>query len=168
MFIYNDVSKFDSKWSDIIEFVKVVRTTKKKSKVSVDTSFYISTKQLSAEEYYDGIRGHWSIENSLHYVKDVTFEEDFSKVKVKNSVINKAIILDLVLNIFHKFNYQNMAQAVRLSTGDFELFKQFLEWNSRGMEAKPGNMLLMHAMGPNVAGVIGSAVAAGVLLSIFK
>ena len=40
--------------------------------------------------------------------------------------------------------------------------------NKVGMEAKPGNILLMHAMGPNVAGVIGSAVAAGVLLSIFK
>jgi oxaloacetate decarboxylase beta subunit len=40
--------------------------------------------------------------------------------------------------------------------------------NKVGMESKPGNMLLMHAMGPNVAGVIGSAVAAGVLLSIFK
>ena len=37
-----------------------------------------------------------------------------------------------------------------------------------GSEARPGNILLMHAMGPNVAGVIGSAVAAGVLLSIFK
>ncbi len=37
-----------------------------------------------------------------------------------------------------------------------------------GSDAKPGNILLMHAMGPNVAGVIGSAVAAGVLLSIFK
>ncbi|MDQ7085729.1 MAG: sodium ion-translocating decarboxylase subunit beta [Sulfurovum sp.] len=37
-----------------------------------------------------------------------------------------------------------------------------------GSEARPGNVLLMHAMGPNVAGVIGSAVAAGVLLSIFK
>jgi oxaloacetate decarboxylase beta subunit len=37
-----------------------------------------------------------------------------------------------------------------------------------GAEEKPGNILLMHAMGPNVAGVIGSAVAAGVLLSIFK
>jgi oxaloacetate decarboxylase beta subunit len=35
-----------------------------------------------------------------------------------------------------------------------------------GQEANPGNFLLMHAMGPNVAGVIGSAVAAGVLLSI--
>jgi len=37
-----------------------------------------------------------------------------------------------------------------------------------GSEEKPGNVLLMHAMGPNVAGVIGSAVAAGVLLSIFN
>jgi len=36
-----------------------------------------------------------------------------------------------------------------------------------GQEENPGNYLLMHAMGPNVAGVIGSAVAAGVLLSIF-
>ena len=36
-----------------------------------------------------------------------------------------------------------------------------------GSEENPTNFLLMHAMGPNVAGVIGSAVAAGVLLSIF-
>lgn len=37
-----------------------------------------------------------------------------------------------------------------------------------GKEANPNNYLLMHAMGPNVAGVIGSAVAAGILLSIFS
>ena len=36
-----------------------------------------------------------------------------------------------------------------------------------GIKANPNNYLLMHAMGPNVAGVIGSAVAAGVLLSFF-
>ena len=40
--------------------------------------------------------------------------------------------------------------------------------NKVGMEYDRTNMLLMHAMGPNVAGVIGSAVAAGVLLSLFK
>ncbi len=39
--------------------------------------------------------------------------------------------------------------------------------NVEGLKAKPGNYLLMHAMGPNVAGVIGSAIAAGVLLSLF-
>ena len=36
-----------------------------------------------------------------------------------------------------------------------------------GQKANPRNFLLMHAMGPNVAGVIGSAVAAGILLSLF-
>ncbi|MGM0623232.1 MAG: sodium ion-translocating decarboxylase subunit beta [Campylobacterota bacterium] len=40
--------------------------------------------------------------------------------------------------------------------------------NKVGMESKPGNVLLMHAMGPNVSGVIGSAVAAGILISIFS
>lgn len=40
--------------------------------------------------------------------------------------------------------------------------------HKEGMKDDPQNMLLMHAMGPNVAGVIGSAVAAGVMLSIFK
>ena len=38
---------------------------------------------------------------------------------------------------------------------------------SEGRKADPGNFLLMHAMGPNVAGVIGSAIAAGVLLALF-
>ena len=38
--------------------------------------------------------------------------------------------------------------------------------NKVGLEANPHTFLLMHAMGPNVAGVIGSAVAAGVLLAL--
>jgi len=37
-----------------------------------------------------------------------------------------------------------------------------------GSNEDPQNVLLMHAMGPNVAGVIGSAVAAGVLLAVFR
>jgi len=38
--------------------------------------------------------------------------------------------------------------------------------NKVGLKSDPHNFLLMHAMGPNVAGVIGSAVAAGVLLAL--
>ena len=38
--------------------------------------------------------------------------------------------------------------------------------NKVGLEANPQNYLLMHAMGPNVAGVIGSGVAAGILLAL--
>ena len=40
--------------------------------------------------------------------------------------------------------------------------------NKVGLEANPSNILVMHAMGPNVAGVIGSAVTAGILISIFS
>lgn len=40
--------------------------------------------------------------------------------------------------------------------------------NQEGLKADPHNFLLMHAMGPNVAGVIGSAVAAGVLLGFLS
>ena len=40
--------------------------------------------------------------------------------------------------------------------------------NTVGLKYKPGNYLLMHAMGPNVAGVIGSAVAAGFLMAVFS
>ena len=36
-----------------------------------------------------------------------------------------------------------------------------------GQKEDPSNFLLMHAMGPNVAGVIGSAIAAGILMAIF-
>ena len=38
---------------------------------------------------------------------------------------------------------------------------------AEGQKANPSNFLLMHAMGPNVAGVIGSAIAAGVLIALF-
>jgi len=40
--------------------------------------------------------------------------------------------------------------------------------NKLGLEANPQNFLLMHAMGPNVAGVIGSAVAAGVMIKLLS
>jgi oxaloacetate decarboxylase beta subunit len=39
--------------------------------------------------------------------------------------------------------------------------------NKVGLEEDPSNFLLMHAMGPNVAGVIGTAIAAGVLIAVY-
>jgi oxaloacetate decarboxylase beta subunit len=39
--------------------------------------------------------------------------------------------------------------------------------NKVGLESDPGNFLIMHAMGPNVAGVIGTAIAAGVMIAIY-
>jgi oxaloacetate decarboxylase beta subunit len=40
--------------------------------------------------------------------------------------------------------------------------------NKIGLESNPHNFLLMHAMGPNVAGVIGSAIAAGIMIQLLS
>ncbi len=73
------------------------------------------------------------------------------------------VLLAKVMNIFSKEPINPLIGAAGVSA---------VPMSSRvvskvGGEARAGNVLLMHAMGPNVAGVIGSAVAAGVLLSIF-
>ena len=48
-----------------------------------------------------------------------------------------------------------------------QVYLRFLWQPEVGSEADPSNFLLMHAMGPNVAGVIGTAVAAGTFMAMF-
>ncbi|EGK15484.1 ISPg6 transposase, partial [Psychrobacter sp. 1501(2011)] len=45
------------------------------------------------------VREHWRIENSLHYVLDVTFKEDDSRIRLKNATENMAILRRLALNL---------------------------------------------------------------------
>lgn len=76
--------------------------------------------------FNQGIRSHWSIENSLHYVKDKTFGEDGSRIRTGNAPANFSIIRNIVLNIFRKNNYQNIAQAVRLISNDIDRIFQLI------------------------------------------
>lgn len=74
------------------------------------------------------------------------------------------VIMAKIMNIFSK----NKINPLIGSAGVSAVPMAARVSNKVGMEYDRTNMLLMHAMGPNVAGVIGSAVAAGVLISIFK
>ena len=63
--VYDDFYNIDkNKFFGIKEIVKVTRTTyfKKSDKISTEESFYISSKKISAKEYNNGIRAHWSVE----------------------------------------------------------------------------------------------------------
>ena len=93
---------------------------KKKKKITKETAYYISSlsSKTSAKTFNKWIRSHWSIENSLHYVKDVTFKEDQSKIKTKNAPQNMSIIRNFIINIFRKHGYTNMAQAIRFVAND--------------------------------------------------
>jgi hypothetical protein len=50
-------------------------------KTTSETSFYLSNALISADQAANAVRGHWEIENGLHYVRDVTMGEDASRIR---------------------------------------------------------------------------------------
>ena len=72
------------------------------------------------------------------------------------------VLLAKLMNVFSKKKINPLIGAAGVSAVPMAARVA----NKVGQQANPSNYLLMHAMGPNVAGVIGSAVAAGVLLAI--
>jgi predicted transposase YbfD/YdcC len=95
----------------------------------VETSFFASSldsKTTSAKIFADGIRGHWSIENSLHYIKDVTFDEDKSKIISANLAQSMSIIRNIAINLFRKKKYTNFKQTMRLLSGDIKKLHEMI------------------------------------------
>ena len=72
------------------------------------------------------------------------------------------VIMAKIMNLFVKTKVNPLIGAAGVSAVPMAARVA----NKVGLEANPQNFLLMHAMGPNVSGVIGSAVAAGVLLAL--
>jgi predicted transposase YbfD/YdcC len=76
-------------------------------KNSDETSFYISTIILSAQEFCQAIRNHWSIENRNHYVRDVSMGEDKSRIRTNPHIFAK--LRSFALNILRKNNVENVS-----------------------------------------------------------
>lgn len=101
------------KWIGIKSILEIKRIVKYKSRVTEETAYFISSlsPKTGAKIFNEGIRDHWSIE-SFHYIKDVVFEEDRSKVKTKNAPCNYSIIRNLVISIFRKNNLDKIQETV--------------------------------------------------------
>ena len=103
----------DQKWTLVKVVVKVERyrqlfdTKTKTWKNSDETSFYISTIVLSAQEFCQAIRNHWGIENRNHYVRDVTMGEDKSRIRTNPHIFAK--LRSFALNILRKNNVENVS-----------------------------------------------------------
>ena len=61
--------------------------------------YYISSRQLSAEELATAVRAHWAIENRLHWMLDVAFGEDGCMVRKDNAPQNLSLLKKIVLNL---------------------------------------------------------------------
>jgi predicted transposase YbfD/YdcC len=79
--------------------IRVEATVEKSGKTTRETRFYIASAPLSAARAAEAIRGHWRIENSLHWVLDVQFKEDLSRLRRGHGAANMAVVRHFALNI---------------------------------------------------------------------
>ncbi len=86
-------------WPDLKSIVRVYRERRIGAKIETETAYYISSLEADAAQLLDITRSHWSIENSLHWVLDLTFREDESRMRLGNSPQNMNVLRQLALNI---------------------------------------------------------------------
>jgi predicted transposase YbfD/YdcC len=71
------------------------------SKRSIEKRIYISSEKFDAKKGLECSRGHWSIENQVHHVLDVTFKED--DCQIHNAAENMSVIRKIIINLIRKY-----------------------------------------------------------------
>jgi predicted transposase YbfD/YdcC len=79
-------------WIDLQAIVEVTRTKWEGAKETFEVAHYISSRKGKAEELGYATRGHWGIENGLHWVLDVVFREDDSRLKDRTAAENLGML----------------------------------------------------------------------------
>ena len=100
-----DEASFDvnNAWGGLKSVGMVRSTSETKTGMSVETRYYIcSCEGQSARDFAFAVRGHWGIENSLHWVLDVAFREDDCRVRQGNAAENLARMRHVALNLLRQ------------------------------------------------------------------
>lgn len=86
-------------WKNLKRIGKVESIRETEGKQSRDIRYYILDQDYNAQEMASVVRGHWEIENKLHWVLDVHFQEDFCKIKQKKAMENMALLRKICYNL---------------------------------------------------------------------
>ena len=87
-------------WSSINSVVEVESKREIKGQIAKEKRYYVSSLAANADRMNTIIRQHWGVENGLHWVLDVTFNDDQSRIRKGNAPQNMAILKKTALNIF--------------------------------------------------------------------
>jgi predicted transposase YbfD/YdcC len=86
-------------WKDLTSIIECRATRMEGDKTTVAVRYFISNKDIPAEEFGKDIRGHWGRENSLHWMLDVNFREDGCRARKDNSPKNLNILRKAALSL---------------------------------------------------------------------
>ena len=111
-----DVKKF-TEYSGLQQLIKVTRTRieRRKEKATTQTHYYITSSKKPIEALAKIVRGHWNIENQLHWVLDVVFKEDESRKRTGNQASNFSVIRKAVLNMVNQYKGKKSIKAWRMA-----------------------------------------------------
>lgn len=98
-FIDNPISR---KWMGLKTIGIVVSERHVNGQKSEECRYYISSLENKAELFAKAVRAHWGMENSLHWVLDIAFREDESRVRKGHAPKNLAVLRHLALNLIRQ------------------------------------------------------------------
>lgn len=84
--------------------VRVCSRTELNGRCRFDTRYFISSALLTAEHAAHAVRGHWLIENALHWTLDVVFKDDQSRLRKGHGAVNMAIVRHFAINLVRAVN----------------------------------------------------------------
>lgn len=101
-----------AKWTNLKKLVLVERSSTSKGVITGGMRIFISSRAtLTADQALDAVRGHWEIENKLHWTLDVAFREDDTRVRAENAAENLAVVRHVALNLLR--NVKNSKVGVK-------------------------------------------------------
>lgn len=86
-------------WKHLKSLAKLVTIRATAQKTEISTRYFISSWDASAHDFLSAIRDHWQIENGLHWVLDIAFREDASRIRKNHAPQNMAIMRHIALNL---------------------------------------------------------------------
>jgi len=100
------------RWPKLAAIGVAISETTRGNKYSTEVRYYILRKKLSGRKFAAAVRGHWSIENRLHWQLDVTFGEDQSRIRKGHADANFSILRRTALSLLknnhtHKIGIKN-------------------------------------------------------------
>ena len=116
------------KWVGLHSIGVVESIVEEGEKRRTDRRYYISSLQENAKQFAKAVRNHWGIENSLHWVLDVSFREDECRVRKDNAPENFAILRHIALNLIkmNKPEKISIRRSRKLSGWDDKYLAQIL------------------------------------------